>query len=96
MDFGMALIALKRGECVARKGWNGKRQYLSLGTDFTYVDSHNGQRKLVEHETSGSAAIIFHGTIGTQVGWLASQSDMLSNDWEIVHPEEWENEPLTR
>ena len=30
MDFGMALIALKRGECVARKGWNGKGMFLTL------------------------------------------------------------------
>ena len=86
MDFGMALIALKRGECVARGGWNGKRQYLSLGTEFTYVD-RNGKAN-AEHQTSGTAAIVFHGTIGVQVGWLASQSDMLSEDWQIVHPED--------
>ena len=30
MDFGMAIIALKRGECVARKGWNGKGMFLTL------------------------------------------------------------------
>jgi len=94
MDFGLALIALKRGEYVARKGWNGKHQYLTLGTEFTYVDCHG--KSNAEHQTSGTAAIVFHGTIGDQVGWLASQSDMLSEDWEIVHPEEWKNEPTIR
>ena len=64
MDFGMALIALKRGECVARGGWNGKRQYLSLGTEFTYID-RNGKAN-AEHQTSGTAAIVFHGTIGVR------------------------------
>ncbi len=95
LDFGMALVALKRGECVARRGWNGKRQYLSLGTEFSYLDN-NGKWKDANHQTSGSSAIIFHGTIGVQVGWLASQSDMLSEDWEIVDPRAWENEPLER
>ena len=29
-------------------------------------------------------AISFHGTSGIQLGWLASQSDMLSEDWEVI------------
>ena len=30
MDFGMAIVALKRGQCVARRGWNGKGMFLTL------------------------------------------------------------------
>ena len=82
MDFGDAIRALKQGKKVARRGWNGKGQFLSLGTEFTYVDC-NGKHDAV-HQTSGRAAIVFHGTIGEQVGWLASQSDMLSEDWTII------------
>lgn len=82
MTFGMAIEAMKQGCKVARKGWNGKSQYLTLGTEFTYVDC-NGKHDAV-HQTSGRAAIIFHGTFGEQVGWLASQADMLSDDWMIV------------
>ena len=82
MTFGMAIEALKRGKKVARFGWNGKRQYLSLGTEFTYVDCNGRQN--AEHVTSGRAAIVFHGTIGEQVGWLTSQADMLSEDWIVL------------
>jgi len=82
MNFGEALELLKKGKKVARTGWNGKSQFLTLGTEFTYVDC-NGKAE-AKHETSGTAAIVFHGTIGVQVGWLASQSDMLSEDWMEV------------
>lgn len=82
MTFGQAIEALKLGKKVSRRGWNGKGQYLSLGTEFRYRDLAGWQEAV--HETSGKAAIVFHGTIGEQVGWLASQSDMLSEDWTIV------------
>ena len=82
MTFGMAIEAMKRGKKVARRGWNGKGQFVTVGSQFTYVDC-NG-RQSAEHQTSGTAALIFYGTIGVQVGWLASQSDMLSEDWEVV------------
>lgn len=82
MDFGDAIRALKAGKKVARRGWNGKGQYITLGNQFTYVDC-DGKAGAV-HQTSGTRALVFHGTIGTQVGWLASQSDMLSEDWVIV------------
>ena len=82
IDFGDAIRALKAGKKVARDGWNGKGQYLSLGDEFTYKDL-SGVHDAV-HQTSGRKAIVFHGTIGEQVGWLASQSDMLSEDWVIV------------
>ena len=81
MDFGDAIRALKAGKKVCRKGWNGKGQYITLGTKFSYVDC-DGKADAV-HQTSGTAALVFHGTIGVQVGWLASQSDMLSEDWMI-------------
>lgn len=81
-DFGEAIRALKAGKKVARQGWNGKGQYITLGTEFSYVDC-DGKADAV-HQTSGTAALVFHGTIGVQVGWLASQSDMLSEDWMIV------------
>ena len=40
----------------------------------------------VEHDAIGSKAIAFVGTSGVQIGWLATQSDMLAEDWEIVKP----------
>ena len=79
MDFGEAIKALKEGKKVARKGWNGKGMYLYLAdgellTDaigdysFPFVDS-------VVMKTADDKYCI---------GWLASQTDMLAEDWQVV------------
>jgi hypothetical protein len=81
--FGWALSMLKRGFKVARKGWNGKNQYIELATNISYVNS-NKEIINVNHSSMGNKAIAFVGTSGVQLGWLASQSDMLSNDWKEV------------
>ena len=85
MDFGKAIEALKRGETVARRGWNGKGQYIELATNISYVNPA-GNIINVEHDAIGNKAVAFVGTSGVQLGWLASQSDMLAEDWEIVKP----------
>ena len=83
MNFGEALEHLKIGLKVAREGWNGKNQYIELATNISYK---NADKKIinVNHETMGNKAIAFVGTSGVQLGWLASQADMLSEDWVIV------------
>ncbi|MDY4501966.1 MAG: DUF2829 domain-containing protein [Lactobacillus johnsonii] len=83
MNFGKALECLKEGKKVARKGWNGKKQYIELATNISYK---NADEKIIntEHEAIGNKAIAFVGTSGVQIGWLASQADMLSEDWEVV------------
>ncbi len=84
LSFSEALyLARHFGAKIARLGWNGKKQYITVATHFEYDDS-TGHNK-AEHKTSHSAALVFHGTLGDQVGWLASQSDMLSDDWAVVH-----------
>lgn len=82
-DFGGALELLKAGHKVARRGWNGKEQYIELGTEFTYRRLDSVVEDAV-HQDIGSKAIVFCGTRGRQVGWLASQSDMLAEDWYLV------------
>lgn len=81
--FDEAIKYLKRGLKVARKGWNGKKQYIELATNISYK---NANEKIIntEHEAIGNKAIGFVGTSGVQIGWLASQADMLSEDWMIV------------
>ena len=37
-----------------------------------------------EHDEIGNKAIAFVGTSGVQIGWLASQADMLAEDWVVV------------
>lgn len=83
MTFGIALEMLKRGFRVARKGWNGKKQYIQLATAISYK-SMDGDVVNCEHESIGNKAIAFVGTSGVQMGWLASQADMLAEDWVIV------------
>lgn len=83
MNFGQALEELKKGKKVARQGWNGKNQYIELATNISYKNAKD-EIINVNHETMGNKAIAFVGTSGVQLGWLASQSDMLSEDWVVV------------
>ncbi len=79
-SFADAIRYLKRGLKVARKGWNGKKQYIQLATGISYK-SADGDIVNCDHEAIGNKAIAFVGTSGVQMGWLASQADMLADDW---------------
>lgn len=79
-SFGDAIKYLKRGLKVKRKGWNGKNQYIQLATGISYK-SASGEVVNCEHDAIGNMAIAFIGTSGVQMGWLASQADMLADDW---------------
>ena len=81
--FGEAISNLKRGKRVQREGWNGKNQYIELATCISYKNA-KGEIINCEHETIGNKAIAFVGTSGVQMGWLASQADMLAEDWKLV------------
>lgn len=83
MDFGKAIQLLKEGKKVQRQGWNGKNQYIELATNISYKNA-NGEIINVDHNQMGNKAIAFVGTSGVQLGWLASQADMLSEDWKLV------------
>lgn len=83
MSFGLALEAARMGKKIARAGWNGKDQYVELGHNFGYNTS-DGESSCAFHRDIGSQALVFVGTRGRQVGWLASQADMLADDWHIV------------
>lgn len=83
MDFGEAIQLLKKGKRVQRAGWNGKNQYIELAMCISYTNA-NGQIINAEHDAIGNCAIAFVGTSGVQMGWLASQADMLTNDWKEV------------
>ncbi len=83
MNFGLAIEAMKKGLRVARKGWNGKNQYIELATNISY-QTPAGDIINCNHEAIGNNAIAFVGTSGVQMGWLASQADMLAEDWNIA------------
>lgn len=84
MDFGEAIKLVKQGKKVQREGWNGKNQYIELATNISYKNA-DGNIINVEHDAIGNCAIAFVGTSGVQLGWLASQADMLANDWKEVN-----------
>ena len=77
MDFGKALELLKQGKKVAREGWNGKGLWLELQRPdayskmtlpYVYMNYPKGDK--------------YHD--GCRVPWLASQTDMLEEDWKEV------------
>ena len=77
MDFGHAIVALKSGARVTREGWNGKGMWLEL-------------QKPDEHSKM-TLPYIYMKTADNNLGpWLASQTDMLSEDWILLDWEEAE------
>lgn len=82
-SFGDAIKYMKRGLRVKRKGWNGKNQYIQLASNISYM-SPDGAVVNCDHDAIGNQAIAFVGTSGVQMGWLASQADMLADDWVFV------------
>lgn len=83
MNFGETIEALKKGKRVSRTGWNGKKQYIELATAISYKNAI-GDIINCNHDAIGNQAIAFIGTSGVQMGWLASQADMLAEDWTLV------------
>ena len=83
MNFGEAIKAVKEGKRIQREGWNGKAQYVELATCVSYKNT-KGEIINVEHDAIGNNALAFVGTSGVQLGWLASQADMLAEDWKIA------------
>lgn len=94
VDFGDAIRALKAGKRVAREGWNGKGMWLALSCDGTReVPAANfwapPNRAYAETQPNGTAMVLPSITMKTAtgeilMGWLASQTDMLADDWVIV------------
>lgn len=78
--FDEAIKYIKRGFKVCREGWNGKKQYIQLASGISYKTAE-GEIVNCEHDAIGNQAIAFVGTSGVQMGWLASQADMLAEDW---------------
>ncbi|MBR2528819.1 MAG: DUF2829 domain-containing protein [Blautia sp.] len=83
MTFGKAIEAVKNGRRISRSGWNGKSQYVELATCISYKNP-SGEIVNVNHDAIGNQALAFVGTSGVQLGWLASQADMLADDWQVI------------
>ena len=71
-DFGYALKMLKSGIAMSRRGWNGPGQFIYL--------------QLPDTNSKMTLPYIYISTVqGDLVPWLASQTDLLANDWYAVH-----------
>ena len=93
MSFGLAIEALKLGKRVARAGWNGKGMWLALSCGETreieaasFWSEHNRDHAIAQ---GGKAKVLPSITMKTAtgeilMGWLASQTDMLADDWQMV------------
>jgi hypothetical protein len=93
MGFEEALHHLKRGRYITRLGWNGKGMFVFQGLPHVQVNHKPGPGEPV---TSMDAADAFRAPYAgpclclmtaqkaIQVGWLATQSDMLAEDWITV------------
>ena len=81
MDFGQALTELKNGNKVKRKGWNGDGIFLAL--------------QVPDKNSKMTQPYIYIDTLGLKtnnpnapkgrVPWLASQTDILTEDWEVIN-----------
>jgi hypothetical protein len=74
MNFGEALQVLKDGGCVCREGWNG----VGLWLELQRPDAHSKMTLPYIYINYPENA---KTTPGARVPWLASQTDMLADDW---------------
>ncbi len=79
LNFGQAIEALKKGQKVARQGWNGKGMWLELvvaqgGKIIPGIDEEVKYLNWIGMKTADNKF----------VPWLASQTDVLAEDWVIV------------
>ena len=70
-DIGWAVMKVRLGERVYRRGWNGPNQYIAL------MEPHPRQSEM-------DLPYIYISTVNTEiVPWVASQTDLLAEDWEL-------------
>lgn len=88
LSFGHALIALQDGKKVARSGWNGKGMFLYYVPANKYPASGNTLGTMVgvfpDEMVPYGAYIAMKTAQENVVPWLASQTDVLANDWQII------------
>lgn len=92
MNFGQAIEALKTGQRVCRSGWNGKGMWLVLvgGTPVAQLREGTPYRDALGQDTCEILPHIDMWTTNSEgrramlPGWLASQTDMLADDWQVI------------
>lgn len=80
MTFGLAIEALRMGKKAARAGWNGKGIHIELQVP----DSHSKMSSPYIFIDTTGLQTSNHDAPKSRVPWLASQTDILAEDWQIV------------
>lgn len=78
MEIGWAISKLRDGHSVRRAGWNGKGMWLGL--EVPHLDSKMTLPYIYIEYPLGHIAY----PQGSRVPWLASQTDILADDWETI------------
>lgn len=86
VTFSIALDAMKRGGRIARKGWNGKGMYVFLADEVEFrTEADISEFENSEDGVYTSEMLVLRTAQGTfQPGWLATQSDILADDWYVL------------
>jgi hypothetical protein len=86
MTFGTALALVKTGALVARAGWNGKGMFIFLVPGSTFKVNRPPLLGIYPEGTKVNyhAHIDMKTADGMVVPWLASQTDVLAEDWTVV------------
>jgi hypothetical protein len=89
MSFSDAIAALKQGCRVAREGWNGNGMFLLLVPGSTITPTADRPLGIAAPELVGKSVqyqphIDMFTAQGTLVPWVASQTDMLAEDWMVL------------
>jgi hypothetical protein len=88
MSFGLAIEAMRLGNKVTRFGWNGKGMYLYYVPEGRYLPTTEAGKAIAAEQEDGlvpyAAYVAMKTASGDVVPWLASQTDILASDWEIV------------
>lgn len=84
MTFGLAIEALKKGLRVARTGWNGKGMFLAYFSPVKENPAYADGMSIVEITHPLLPFIAMKTADDMWVPWLASQTDVLAEDWTVV------------
>lgn len=84
MTLGQAIEAMIAGQRVARAGWNGEGMWLYHVPASSYLAATDAARASFGDFVPYGAYIAMRTAQGNVVPWLASQTDMLADDWQII------------
>ena len=83
MDFGQALKHLKDADAVHRDGWNGKKMFIYLVPENRYKAQTEVAKSYFGDDVPYRAYIAMKTVSNDVVPWVASQTDLLSDDWHL-------------